>query len=416
MFVQLKALLFTDTGKDTAIVFTGSLINLVLGGLFFILATRILGPENFGLFAVVTATGLMAVNFANFALDTGILKFASAASDESKKILSLAFKSYLIIGLAVFLIGLVIASPLAKALGQPQITNLLRISFFGVIFILLTNFFIAALQSKKQFAKASIVNISGNTTRILLLMLGSYFFTVNLYFLTFLYYLVVVISVIIGKLFVPLNFLSEKTPTNLVKSFFGYNFWMAASMAISSIPIDQYLLVKISGPIQTGLFAAPFRITMVFALLGGDFTRVLAPRLVSFDTHTKVFNFLKKTLPIVLLVNLMIFLSILIAPWLIKFLFGDQYLASINVYRILAVSSILRFATTLPVAAIIYYFGSTKIVFLITSFNFLVWVLANSILIPKFAAIGAALTYVIWETSAILLFSGYMIWKLQKDE
>ena len=87
MLRQLRGLLLTDTGRDTAIVFTVSLINLALGGLFFILAPRILGPENFGLFAVVTATGIMAINFANFALDTGILKFASANNDQSKKIL-----------------------------------------------------------------------------------------------------------------------------------------------------------------------------------------------------------------------------------------------------------------------------------------------------------------------------------------
>ncbi|MEK9147226.1 MAG: oligosaccharide flippase family protein [Patescibacteria group bacterium] len=415
MLRQLRGLLLTDTGRDTAIVFTGSLINLALGGLFFILAPRILGPENFGLFAVVTATGIMAINFANFALDTGILKFASANNDQSKKILSLAFKAYLIIGVAVFLIGLIIASPLAKILGQPQITNLLRISFFGVIFVLLTNFFIAALQSKKQFAKASIVNISGNTARILLLVLGAYFFTVNLYFLTFLYYLVVIISVVIGKFFVPLNFLSEKTPANLVKNFLGYNFWIAASMAISSIPIDEYLLVKISGPIQTGLFAAPMKIISAIDQLTGDFTRVLAPRFTSFDSNEKAKIFAKKTIPVVLVISIGIFLTILIASPLIKFLFGAQYLESINVYRILVISSALGFFTTIPVSIIIYYFGKTKDVFLMSAIGIFVWLIANLLLIPKYAALGAAWAYFISVVVGIVLFVGYVIVKFSKN-
>ena len=75
MIKNLINLSFTQTGKDTGIVFLGTLINVIIGGLFFILAPRILGPADYGLFSVVLATGLMAFNFANFGIDTGILRF-----------------------------------------------------------------------------------------------------------------------------------------------------------------------------------------------------------------------------------------------------------------------------------------------------------------------------------------------------
>ena len=75
MIYGIKNLIASETGKDTGVVFIGTLTNVVVGGLFFIIAPRILGPEQYGLFTIVLSTALMAVNFANFGIDTGILKF-----------------------------------------------------------------------------------------------------------------------------------------------------------------------------------------------------------------------------------------------------------------------------------------------------------------------------------------------------
>src|SRR3990167_3314302 len=104
----IKTLLLTQTGKDTSVVFIGTLINIILGGLFFIFAPRILGPQNYGLFSVVIATGLMAVNLANFGMDTGILRFINKDNNSNDRILKLAFKSYVVIGIAVLILGIVI--------------------------------------------------------------------------------------------------------------------------------------------------------------------------------------------------------------------------------------------------------------------------------------------------------------------
>jgi len=102
MLTYLKSLLATDTGKDTSIVVIGTIINAVIGGLFFLFAPRILdNPANFGLFATVISTGLMMAAIANFGLDTGIFKFAYKGSTETNAILSLALRTYMILGLIV---------------------------------------------------------------------------------------------------------------------------------------------------------------------------------------------------------------------------------------------------------------------------------------------------------------------------
>src|SRR3990167_4505539 len=149
----LENLLYTETGKDTIIVFLTTGINIFIAGLFFVFAPRILGPSDFGIFATVVATGILATNIANFGIDTGILRFASNGV-KNNPYLSLAFKSYLILGTLTAVVGFLISPLLANLLGHNQLVPLLRIAFFSIIFILLTNFYVASLQAKKEFIKS----------------------------------------------------------------------------------------------------------------------------------------------------------------------------------------------------------------------------------------------------------------------
>lgn len=415
MLKQYLSLFFTQTGKDTLVNFSGTLINVLLGALFFILAPRILGPAQYGIFAVVMATGLMAVNFANFGIDTGLLRFIKPGQEETnQKILKLAFKAYIGIGLLIFILGFVLSGTISNLLNAPQTKDLLRIAFAGTIFTLISNFFIANLQSKKEFLKASAVNISANAARLLLLAAGSYFLTVDLYFLTVLFFFVTIISTILGKILVPFDFLKAKEENMHFKKFFGYNSWIAASLAISAIPIDNYLLVKIAGPLATGLYAAPLKILTTTYQFAGSFSRVLAPRFSSFDTNMKAKEFSIKASGFVLAVcTLLVGIGFLANPFVNLFL-GNQYEQSIPVFRILSIGMAFFFADTIPMAAILYYFGKSKIAFFVTVWHYLIYTILLFILIPIHKEIGAAWGFTISEIITFITLISYIIFKFRK--
>lgn len=414
MLPKIKELLVTDTGKDTIIVFLGTVINIVIGGVFFILAPRILGPEEYGLFATVIATGLMAVNFANFGIDTGILRFIKPNKDEeNNKILKLAFKAYVAIGLFILALGLIISPLIAQLLDAPQIENLLRIAFAAAIFTLLGNFFVAVLQTRKQFIKASVVNISANAVRLTILVVASYFLTIDINFLTILIYSVTVLYVILGKIFVPFDFLKAKEEHFHFKNFFGYNFWIAASLAISAIPVDNYLLVKIAGPLATGLWAAPMKFLTATYQFAGGFSRVLASRFASFDSDKKAKEFSLKASAFVAVVFAgLIMLGFLAGP-LIK-LFGSGYEGSVIVFQILTVGMAFFFADTIPVALILYYFGQSKVAFYVTVWHYLVYTLLLLFLISAYREIGAAVAFTVSEIITFITLVTYILFKFRK--
>ena len=415
MIKNVINLSFTQTGKDTGVVFLGTLINIIVGGLFFILAPRILGPADYGLFSVILATGLMVFNFANFGIDTGILRFIKPGQKETnQKYLKLALKAYLAIGFLIFSLGYVFSPIIAQFLDAPQTENLLRIAFGATMFSLLGNFFVAVLQTQKQFIKASAVNISANAARLVILAIASYFLTIDLHFLTILVYAVTILYVIFGKIFVPLDFLRVQEEHLHFKNFFGYNFWVAASLAISAIPFDNYLLVKIAGPVATGLYAAPMKILAMTYQFAGSFSRVLASRYSSFDSNKKAIEFSQKATPLVLAVFFGLLVISFLANPIVRLFFGNQYQQSIQIFRITSVGMAFFFADTIPVSIILYYFGRSKVTFYVTVWHYLIYVLLLLYFIPRQSALGAAIAFSISEIITFLTLSAYVVFKFRK--
>lgn len=412
MLSTMKSLYFSDTGRDTTIVFIGTLVNVIAGGLFFVLVPRLLGPQDYGIFATVVSTAVLLITIANFGIDTGILRFAKKDTGEFFRILTLAFKAYIIIGVSVATLGFVFSPLIAKLINTNQATNLLRIAFAGSIFVLLTNYFTAALQARSDFLKASLVNIFGNLTRLAILLIAIWFFKLNLIGFTIIFFLTPIASVVLGFLMSPIQFrsLTKRESWN----FFKFNSWIALALVISSIPYENYFLINTVGPVQTGIYAAPFKVLTFAYMFGGNFTRVLASRFSSFDTNTKARSFSTKALPITLLFSLVILATIPFSNLIITLLFTEAFQKSVPIYQILSTGFIFFFLSTIPSSVIIYYLGKSRISFIVTALKYVFFLTLMIILVPKYFAVGAAIAFSASELMSLLIMSTYSYLKLRK--
>ena len=411
MIKKITDLLFTETGKDTTIVAVGTLINAAAGGLFFILVPRMLGPASYGLFATTVAVSIFTVNLANLGIDTGILKFFQSGKASPNSILTVAIKTYVLIGIIIGLIGVLSSSNLASFLNQPALAPLFKIAFASTLLLLLTNFYAAALQAQKKFFQASLVLVVSNVARILVLLVSALLFIINISLVTALFFLVNVLSIVTGRLF--LSFKFERADNTIVKQFFGFNFWVWLSLVITSIPYDNFLLLKLSGPAQTGLYFAPFKILTIAYQLGGNFSRVLAPRFSSFNTHQKVKEFTKKTLPIVGIFVLTMLALIPFARIITLIIFGEGYANSIIIFQLLSLGFAFFFASLIPSAIILYYLGDSKASFYITFLKVIIFLTFLFLLIPRTAGAGAALSYMISELTFLIASSVFVLYKLK---
>lgn len=407
MSINIRGYFFTETAKDTTIVLLSTSANVIAGGLFFLIVPRILGPAAYGLFSTVVATALMITSIANFGIDTGILRFASKNSKNFNSILILALKSYLIMGIVVSTAGILTSSLIADYLNQPSISPLLKIAFSSTIFLLLTNFFTAALQAKNEFFKASLINTSSNMSRLILVAFAIYFYKVDILILTLIFFFVPIISVVTGKILLPFKFENEDSSKFLI--FHKYNFWIALSLIISSIPFDHYFLLKLTGATQTGIYAAPFKLLTVAYQFGGNFTRVLASRFSSFDNEKKAVEFVKKSIPFPVFFSLCLVLVNILNPILSK-IFTEQFVGLPLILNVLSVGFIFFFLSTIPSSLILYYFGKSQISFWITALRYSVFIILLVIFVPSKAALGAAFAFTISELLSFLLMTSYVIY------
>lgn len=410
MTEELKHLFFDKTHKDSYVVLAGTVANVAAGGVFFIIVPRILGPYNYGILSAVLATGLAVNAITNFGIDTGILRF-SKDPEKLKEILSVAFKSYIVLGLGSALLGLIFASPIAQFIKIPQIAPLIRIAFALNILLLLTNYYVAALQVKSQFAKASFINFASNIVRLFLVVMFAYFISLDLTTITIIFFAVPIVSVVLGQLFSP--FQSQANSKNTVKEFYKYNSWIALGLIITSIPLDSYILLKYAGAFQAGLYAAPFKILTVSYQLGGNLTRVFATTLNSANSRADVKIFAKKSLSIISIFVFSLLLLLLAKDFVIKTLFSTAYAASGNMFSILIFGFIFFFLNTIPSSIILYHFGKSSVTFFITFIKYLFFIVLLLALVPTHKAQGAAYAFTATELLSLILMSTYVAIKVK---
>ena len=404
-----KTTFSSQTGKDTSIVFVTTIVNIIVGGLFFILVPRLLDTASYGIFSTVLATGIMASSIANLGIDTSLLHYVSKNTNEKNKFLSLALESYLVIALVVTFTGFFLSAQIAAFLNTPQTADLLKIAFLSTTLLLLVNFYTASLQSQGKFLKASLLNIISNSIRLLSLLAAFYFFTVNLYFLTFLFFFVTVSAVIAGRIFMPFNF--NLIPPKGNSDLFKFNSWIALALIVSSVPFDNYFLIKLAGPVQTALYAAPFKILAFSYQIGGNLTRVLGARFSSAQNLTDVKKYSFEFLPFPILISLGLVVLAIFPHFFIQVLFGNQYLESAQVLRILSIGSISFFLNMIPASIILYHLSKPKVSMIITLARYVLFVALLFMLVPQYLALGAAYAFTISETFVLVLMSAYLLKK-----
>ncbi len=406
----LKDIFFDKTYKDSYVVLVGTIANVVVGGVFFIMVPRILGPYNYGILSAALATGLAANSIANFGIDTGILRF-SKDPQKLKEILAIAFKSYIVLGIASAILGLLFSDLIAQFINTPQIAPLIKISFAFNILLLLTNYYVAALQVRGQFAKASFINFASNTIRILLILIFAYFISLNITTITVIFFTVPIVSVLLGQFFSP--FQSQEISKNTVKEFYKYNSWIALGLIIASIPLDNYVILKYSGALQAGLYAAPFKILTVSYQLGGNLTRVFATSLKTVNNSIDVKIFIKKSTSIISIFVIGLLVLLVTKDFAIKILFSESYSASGNIFSILIFGFIFFFINTIPSSIILYHFGKSSVTFLITITKYIFFIMLLLILVPTLKAQGAAYAFTIAELLSLILMSAYTLKKIK---
>lgn len=404
---QLLKFLKTNTIKQTLITFSGTAINGLLGMIFYILVARQLGPTSFGLLMVTIYTLTLIADVADVGTDTGLIRFIGkylqTDSKKALKFMKLGLEIKALIWFMIMLLGWLLAPFISELIFlKPELTQPLRLAMVGVGGALFFSFITHSIQAFQKYSVWSILNISMNGLRLLLIIILIYIGSLGFNQVLITYIAITFLGFFIGLLFLP-NFFRVSGQFEVSKEFFHYNKWVALSILLAAISsrMDTFILARLLSGNFVGIYTAANQLTVFIPQLVFALAIVVAPKLASFQSNLQAVLYLKKLQFFIISIVFFLLFLIPVMVVLIPLLFGSQFQQSINPFIILFLAQLL-FLLALPShQAIFYYFSKPNVFAALSSIQLITVTLLGILLIPNLGVIGAALA--VFTSNLILL-------------
>ncbi|MDP2649807.1 MAG: polysaccharide biosynthesis C-terminal domain-containing protein, partial [bacterium] len=222
---------------------------------------------------------------------------------------------------------------------------------------------------------------------------------------------------LIGLFFIKPGYLFTKTELSLAKVLFVFGVWVAVARIANAISgrLDTLMLIRYVHPDEVGFYAAAQRMTFLFPVLVNGMTVVISPKFAALKTRGEAFNFFKKSFLLISLLFAPIVLLFFLAPWVTILIYGSSYSSSIYIFRWLLVSSFFFVATSIPVAAILYFLGQSRFFAILSLVQLVIIFLANLIFIPHFGVVGPAISLAISYGIVFIISIFVLFLKLKND-
>lgn len=414
---MLKKILSTATFKQSQITIAGTIVNGILGALFYIVLARFLGPADFGLLTVSLAVLVLIADMADVGTNTGLVRFVSANLIDNKekayRFLKLSLEIKLIAWVVSFLI-IFFSSPFlaTQIFHKVELILPLRLIAFGVGGALLFTFATSVLQAYQKYFIWSLVNVITNLSRLLLILILGYYLMLNVENSLLVYIILPLFGFFITLLIIPARkILDAKFEFELSKEFFKYNLPVAIFTIIAafSARLDTFLNAALLSAREVGIYGAANQLVQVVPQIVGALGLVAAPKFASFQSLNQLLTYFKKFQLLVSGLCLLGILSIPFLVYLIPIIYGQGY-QEVVIPFIFLFLAMLVFLFSLPVhISIIFYFSRPDVFIWVSVGHLIIIGGLGYFMISNYGIVGASITVLI---GTIFNFICPLVWLL----
>lgn len=403
------------TFRDCITVLGGSGFARGIALLNSVIIARFLGPERFGVFSIFYVVMIL-VWLLPSAFDTTFVRYAKTSNHdaEKKNFLKIAVFLKLTYASLVLLISYPLSYFLASCcLHKPEMKNFLIAAMSCGVFLSFLRTVASTFQEKEKFMKFAGLHAFYSTSIFFVLIASKVLgLCVSLEGVVLIF---LVISITVGifsivHLFrkvgrlLPLNIDAFKTSFSLGKWIFG-----ATCLYYTFQRIDTLFLAKYVEFTSVGIYFVAIQITMVISLITASLSAVFLPKASqALESKNSLKNYAKESFVGIALINTFIVLLMLLAPFLIKMLYGNEYLSASPMLKILLIGWFL-YVIYLPFSFLFYAFNDSKTKFLLEVLKFSVAAILLYCLVPFKGGYGAACAM----TIALCLNTIVSLWVLK---
>ncbi len=397
--------------RNTGWMFAGQL-SMIISLIVNIWIARYLGPEKFGIlnyiFAFVGIFGFIS----GLGISDVLIRELVKNPNKKNELLGTTFCLMSLAGVTAFLItsivGLIFeSSSFVKVL----------IILYATIFIwspinVIATYFQATVQSKKNSLVQIIGVISVSIFKIFLILTGK-----GIIWLVFAFVLDFIVGAILYAIVYlksDLNIKDWKFDMSLAKSLLSTSSFIMISAVMSYIllKIDQVMIKTYLNETAVGLYAVSVKLSEIWYFIPGIICGSIFPAIINAKiTNGEIYRKrLQKLFLFLVSIALIIAIPItFLAPWIIKLLYGVNYLNSASLLQIYIWSG-LGFFLSVGINKYLMTENHLKSILLYNLIAVGANVLLNMLLIPKIGLTGAAwATLISYSLTPIIFFILYKI-------
>ena len=419
-FVHIKQFLFTNqslrqtVAKNAFWMGINQLMGRLIRAVIVIYATRLLGAEGWGAFSYAVGLGAFLTIFSDIGITGLITREISKERNEElySRYLSTGFfiKSFmLIIGIGIFIFGrnYFTDSPAVAAL-IPLVAILTAIDG-------LRDLLIGIARARQRIELETWANLIMNIATTLL---GFAFLSIAPTGTMLIYAYLAGSTIGLTALFFTFrnyvrNFFSHFS-WNLIKPIITHAWPLGITALMGAMMINtDLILIGIMRPIaEVGFFSAAQRPIQLVYILAGFLMVPLFPILSQFaERHNEFSKILQKGLYILTLAAIPLALTgLLLGKELVLFLYGEAYLATVPIFKILSLTILMTFPSGL-IGNALFAMGRERPMTLYTVIGAGGNAILDILLIPTFGIIGCA-----WATVGTQFASNCYAWWHMRDK
>ena len=417
---RITALAATRTARSSLVIFAASLFSAAMAFVVAYLATRVLGPENYGRLATSNAVVVIMVGLTDFGVSTALVRFTSGHLSDKPRVAPYfqgAFRLELVVGLLI-LATTVFTPQIADFLGGPGMRLPIFIGLVSSFFLSIGAYTNAILQTYQRFKIMASLNAVFSALRAILfvsLVVTSALTLANALVVSL---VVAVLALIVGLVVIPKTGIRASWPDqkHALGQMFGFGKWLIVSYSLNAVlsRLDLVLLSHFRPAAEVGHYAAALQLASFMPLLLSSLTTVLIPK-VSVLPDSEVRSYLRRTLFGAAVVGVLLAPIILLAGPLIGIVFGGKYTSAVLPFQLIMASFILTLFVN-PPSLLFYKWNKPSVLTYMNVTTGSTMVLLMWVLIQGFGAVGAASALLANTAFAGCLFAILLRYHLRRTE
>ena len=368
------------------------------------LAARVLGPESFGVFALMIVIARLTWELVGPALDTAAVRFGARAlasdDEDADEYFRYVTRLKLIVAAIALVIGVVVALPLARTVfdGLDAPVWAIVIAFICGALLLHFSSALAIFQAQQKFTRLAGLEAAHSVIRLTVYAMGLIALpAVGLMMLKSPAGLIVLHTsasaavCVIAWVMAPRGIFRGAVSSDVSRNVHAFTPWIVAACAATSLSqaADMFILAAIDAPVESlGYYRAAVQLVLVGELAMTTLFQVLLPKASELKPD-QWGEFLRRNQLRAIGLSCIGLVGIPIAPFIVRIVFGEAYGPTGVIFAVLIVGMAFVL-TSAPAGAVLYAAERPRVIALLEASKFILIAVGGTWAALNYGAIGMA--------------------------